>query len=111
MLTLYLHASLLKKWREIAGNSVHIWPDLMPRAQSAASYANTAKAYYQAGADGLCTWDGERRTARISEWAAVQRLGHIKQLDQIIEQGPSYYRAVDLKYLGGFDVKWSFKDG
>jgi len=111
MPTPHLHPSLLKKWRKIAGDGVHLWPDLMPRAQSAASYARTAKNYYQAGADGLCLWDGERRTARISEWAAVQRLGHNKQLDRIIELGPSYYRAVELKYLGGFDVKWSFKDG
>jgi len=111
MPTPHLHASLLKKWRKIGGDRVHLWPDLMPRAQSAASYARTAKRYYEAGADGLCLWDGERRTARLSEWAAVQRLGHIKQLDRIVEQGPSYYRAVELKYLGGFDVKWSFKDG
>ena len=69
------------------------------------------KKYYQAGADGLCVWDAERRTARFSEWAAVKKLGHINMLDTIIKQGPSYYRAVDLKYLGGFDVKWSFKDG
>ncbi|MHC4062041.1 MAG: hypothetical protein ACYSUC_09745, partial [Planctomycetota bacterium] len=92
-------------------DSVHLWPDLMPRAQSAASYAMLARKYYEAGADGLCLWDGERRTARISEWAAVQRLGHTGLLDSIIEEGPSYYRAVALKYLGGFDVKWSFKDG
>jgi len=111
MPTPYLHPSLLKKWRKIGGDNVHIWPDLMPRAQSAASYARLAKKYYQAGADGLCLWDGERRTARITEWAAVQRLGHVEQLDKIIKEGPSYYRAVDLKYLGGFDVKWSFKDG
>jgi hypothetical protein len=111
MATPHLHASLLKKWRRLAGDSVHLWPDLMPRAQSAASYARLAKKYYEAGADGLCLWDGERRTARISEWAAVQRLSHTKQLDRLIEEGPSYYRAVALKYLGGFDVKWSFKDG
>jgi len=111
MPTSHLHASLLKKWRKIAGDRVHLWPDLMPRAQSAASYASLAKMYYEAGADGLCLWDGERRTARISEWAGVQRLGHIEQLERLIEQGPSYYRAVGLKYLGGFDVKWSFKDG
>lgn len=111
MATPYMHASLIKKWRKIGGDSVHLWPDLMPRAQSAASYARLAKSYYEAGADGLCLWDGERRTARISEWAAVQRLGHVKLLDRIIEKGPSYYRAVPLKYLGGFDVKWSFKDG
>ena len=36
---------------------------------------------------------------------------NIKQLDRIIAEGSSYYRAVDLKYLGGFDVKWSVKDG
>ena len=83
----------------------------MPRAQSAASYARTAKKYYEAGADGLCFWDGERRTARISEWAAAQRLGHVDMLDTIEREGPEYYRAVKLKTLGGFDVKWSFKDG
>jgi hypothetical protein len=111
MTTPHLHPSLLKKLRKIGGDSVHLWPDLMPRAQSAASYARLAKKYYEAGADGLCLWDGERRTARISEWAAVQRLGHVELLDSIIDEGSSYYRAVALKYLGGFDVKWSFKDG
>ena len=111
MATPYLHESLIRKWRAIAGDGVHIWPDLMPRAQSAASYARLAKSYYAAGADGLCLWDGERRTARISEWAAVRQLGHIDGLDQVVEQGPSYYRANPLKTLGGFDVKWSFKDG
>jgi len=111
MATSHLHPALIKKWRKLGGDSIHLWPDLMPRKQTAASYARTAKMYYKAGADGLCLWDGERRTARISEWAAVQRLGHVKLLDSIIEQGPSYYRAVALKYLGGFDVEWSFKDG
>ncbi|MHC4214096.1 MAG: family 10 glycosylhydrolase [Planctomycetota bacterium] len=111
MITPQLHPTLLKKWRKLGGDGIHIWPDLMPRRQTAASYARTAQKYYQAGADGLCVWDAERRTARFSEWAAVQKLGHKNLLDTIIKQGPSYYRAVDLKYIGGFDVKWSFKDG
>ena len=111
MTTPHLHPALLKKWKSLGGNRIQIWPDVMPRSQTAASYAKNAKRYYQAGADGLCFWDGERRTARISEWAAVQRLGHVDKLDHIKNQGPSYYRAVALKYLGGFDVKWSFKDG
>jgi hypothetical protein len=111
MTTPYLHPSLLKKWRNLGGNRLHIWPDVMPRSQTAASYAKTAKKYYQAGADGLCFWDGERRTARISEWAAARSLGHTNKLDYLIKTGPSYYRAVALKKLGGFDVKWSFKDG
>ncbi|MGI9430234.1 MAG: family 10 glycosylhydrolase, partial [Bythopirellula sp.] len=111
MVTPYLHPRLLKKWRRIGGDRVHIWPDVMPRSQSAASYARSAKHYYDAGADGLCFWDGERRTARISEWAAARQLGHVDQLEQIMKDGPTYYRWADLKYLGGFDVKWSFKDG
>jgi hypothetical protein len=111
MATPHLHPNLIKKWRRLGGDKLHIWPDVMPRRQSAASYARNARKYYKAGADGLCFWDGERRTARISEWAAVRKLGHEKLLDTIIKQGPSYYRAVDLKYIGGFDVKWSFKDG
>ena len=111
MVTPNLHPSLLKRWRSLGGDKLHIWPDLMPRSQTAASYARLAKQYYQAGADGLCLWDGERRSAKISEWAAVQQLGHRDQLDQLIKNGPSYYRWADLKTLAGFDVKWSFKDG
>ena len=111
MITPYLHASLLKRWRSLGGEKLHIWPDLMPREQTAASYARLAKKYYEAGADGLSLWDGERRSARISEWAGVQQLGHVDQLDQLAKDGLSYYRWADLKTLGGFDVKWSFKDG
>lgn len=111
MATPYLHPDLLRKWRALAGNKVHLWPDLMPRAQTAADYARLARTYYEAGADGLCLWDGERRTARITEWAAVRRLGHRDQLGRLEEEGPSFYRGVDLRYLGGFDVEWSFKDG
>ena len=111
MVTPYLHTSLLQRWRSLGGEKLHIWPDLMPRAQTAASYARLAKRYYRAGADGLCLWDGERRSARISEWAAVRQLGHRRFLDQIIKDGPYYYRWAELKTLGGFDVKWSFKDG
>ena len=111
MVTPYLHASLLQHWRSLGGDKLHIWPDLMPRAQTAASYARLAQRYYRAGADGLCLWDGERRSARISEWAAVRQLGHRQNLDQIIRDGPYYYRWAELKTLGGFDVKWSFKDG
>ncbi len=102
---------LIKKWRELGGDSLHIWPDLMPRTQPAEMYAQLAKKYYEAGADGFCLWDGERRPQRISEWAAVRRLGHKDQLDQIIEQGPSWYRKVALEKLGIFSAKESFHDG
>jgi hypothetical protein len=107
----YIAHALLKRWREIGGSRVHLWPDLMPRTQMAESYAKLAKSYYEAGADGLCLWDGERRTARVSEWAAVQRLGHREQLDRLAAEAASFYRRVPLRYLSGFSVKDSFHDG
>lgn len=103
--------ALLRKWRKLAGDRVHLWPDLMPRTQLPQSYAALAKKYYEAGADGHCTWDGERRAARLSEWAAVQQRGRPEQLDRLAAEAASYYRRVPLKYLVGFSVKESFHDG
>ena len=81
---------------------LHIWPDLMPRTQPAEMYAELAQKYYEAGADGFVTWDGERRTQRLSEWAAVRRLGHRDELDyhqepriQIFTTKPCWKRWVD----------------
>lgn len=102
---------LLSKWRSMAGDRIHIWPDLMPRTQPAEMYATLAKKYYEAGADGFSFWDGERRTQRISEWAAVRRLGHRDQLDQIIDNGPDFYRKINLETLGMFSARESFHDG
>ncbi len=107
----YVDPELLRKWRRIGGPGVHLWPDLMPRTQMPHDYAALAKKYYEAGADGYCVWDGERRQQRISEWASVQRLGHRNLLDRIIAEGPSYHRKVYLKYFAGFSVEMSFLDG
>ena len=107
----YIDPKILQKWREIGGSRVHLWPDLMPRAQPAESYARLAKSYYEAGADGFCVWESEHRQSRVSEWAAVQRLGHRELLEQVRQEGPSWYRRVPLKVLGGFSVQDSFRDG
>jgi hypothetical protein len=107
----FIDLALVTKWRALGGDRLHIWPDLMPRGQMPASYAKLAQRYYAAGADGVCLWDGERRAARLSEWAAVQRLGHRKELDQLVAEAPSFYRRMPLKYLGGFSVRESFHDG
>ena len=101
----------IRRWREIGGDRIHIWPGLMPRTQLPSSYAKLAKKYYGAGADGFSTWDGERRAERLSEWAAVQRLGHRDQLDQLAAEGASLYRRVPLKVLDGFSVREGFHDG
>jgi hypothetical protein len=106
-----IELALLRKWRALGGDRVHLWPDLMPRTQLPQSYARLAQKYYEAGADGFCTWDGERRAARLSEWAAVQQLGSPKDLDRVARESASYYRRVPLKYLAGLSVKESFHDG
>jgi hypothetical protein len=102
---------LIRKWRGLGGDSLHICPDLMPRTQPAELYASLAQKYYAAGADGLCLWDGERRPQRISEWAAVRRLGHRDQLERLMTESRNWYRRIDLDLLGGFSARESFHDG
>jgi hypothetical protein len=102
---------MLRKWRDLAGDNVHIWPDLMPRTQPAEVYAQLVKDYYEAGADGFSIWDGERRPQRLSEWAAVRLLGHKDLLPRIIEEGPGWYRRVPLAVLDGFSAQESYHDG
>ena len=101
----------IRSWRKLGGEALHIWPDLMPRNQPGEDFARLAGQYYDAGADGFCFWDGERRRAHISEWAAVQQLGHRHRLDRIIETAPGHYKRIPLKYLGGFSAEHSFHDG
>ena len=101
----------IRTWRAIGKGRIHIWPGLMPRTQLPSGYAKLAEKYYNAGADGYSTWDGERRAARLSEWAAVQRLGHRDQLHSLAEEGRSFYRRVPLKYLDGLSVREGFHDG
>ena len=102
---------LLRTWREIAGDRVHIWPDLMPRTQPGDSYVRLVQEYNAAGADGFSIWDGERRCPRLSEWAAVRRLGHLESLDQLMDEAPTWYRRIPLRTLTGLSVKESFHDG
>ncbi|MBL9216184.1 MAG: hypothetical protein JNG83_11965 [Opitutaceae bacterium] len=102
---------VLRRWRRLAGDRAHIWPDLMPRSQPPAAFARQARGYHEAGADGFSLWDGERRHARLSEWAALRQLGHLDRLDPIARQGPSWFRSVRLATLGGLSAQDSFRDG
>ena len=107
----YVDASFLKKWREIGGERLHLWPDLMPRTQPGEKYVRLARSYRAAGADGFCLWDGERRVARISESATSLRLGHLNMLDDLERVAPSHYRRMQFRHLDGFSVEESFHDG
>ncbi len=102
---------LLGSWRTLGGDRLHLWPDLMPRTQLPSGYAKLMQRYYDAGADGFCAWDGERRAARLSEWAAVQRLGHRDQLARLAREAAAFYRRVPLKTLAGFSAREGFHDG
>ncbi len=101
----------LRRWREIGGARVNLWPDLMPRSQPAASYAALAERYRAAGADGFGLWDGERRHARLSEWNAVRHLGHFDRYREIVRGARGYFRSIPLATLGGLSAQDSFRDG
>lgn len=101
----------LARWRQLGGDRLHIWPDLMPRMQPGAQFAQLARRYYEAGADGLCFWDGERRPPHASEWVVMSRLGHRDQLDFLEREAPGFHRLLPLEKLWGFNAQFSFKDG
>ncbi len=101
----------IRTWKSLGGDRVRIYPDLMPRTQPGEMYARLARRYYDAGADGFCIWDGERRCPRASEWAVVRRLGHRDALDDLEREAPDYFRRIPLKTLNGMSVKYSFNDG
>ena len=108
--TQYPLASLIQKWSKLGQGRVHIWPDLMPAAQVGQDIARQASIYYQAGADGICLRDAERRAPRFSEWAVARHLGHRELLDRLIQEAPSYYRRVPIKHLMGFATRYSFNN-
>lgn len=66
--------------------------------------------YYEAGADGMCLRDAERRAPHLSEWAVQRHLGHRDMLDYLIQTAQSYYRRVPIKYLMGFATRYSFNN-
>jgi uncharacterized lipoprotein YddW (UPF0748 family) len=102
---------VLQRWHRIGGDRVHLWPDLMPRFQTPASYAKLARKYLDAGADGFSLWDSDVRHPHISEWSAIRQLGHVDQWDRMMTESPNVYRIVKLRTLGGFSVRDSFRDG
>ncbi|MGQ9599677.1 MAG: family 10 glycosylhydrolase [Anaerolineae bacterium] len=108
--TQYPWVSYIRKWSELAQGRVHIWPDLMPSNQPGEKFAEQAKMYYDAGADGICLRDAERRAPCVSEWAVQCRLGHREMLDYLIEKAQTYHQRVPLKYLMGFATRYSFNN-
>ena len=105
-----INMELVRELRALGGPGLHIWPDLMPRTQPGEFFAKLARDYYAAGADGFCMNDGERRTSRLSEWAVEKMLGHRELLGQLEEEAKDYYRLEGLKYLMGYNTRFSFNN-
>jgi hypothetical protein len=101
----------LKHWKELSGAKVKVYYSLMPRTQPGEEYAKLARSLYEAGADGFCVWDCERRVQRASEWNVLKNLGHRDLLDYFEENGPDYYRTNRISLMRGLNVLYSYKDG
>ena len=108
--TQYPLVRLIEKWSKLAKGRVKIRPDLMPSEMAGEEFAKLAKMYYDAGADGICLRDGERRAPHITEWAVQSRLGHRDMLDYLATTAPSYYRRIPLKLLHGFATRYSYNN-
>lgn len=107
----YIDPQVLRRWRQVAGDRVNIWPDLMPRSQPPGDFVTLARRYLDAGADGFGLWDGERRHARLTQWEALRQLGHTDRYDRIVREAPDNFRSIGLRTLGGLSAKDSFRDG
>jgi len=101
----------LQQWRASSGAKLKIWPDLRPRTMPGDYYVRLAQRYYEAGADGFCFWDGERRPPRISEWATARYLGHRDCLDDLELEAKGHFHRHQLDTLNGLAVPLSFRDG
>ncbi|MBT3343486.1 MAG: hypothetical protein HN712_28875 [Gemmatimonadetes bacterium] len=98
-------AATLKPYIELArGTKTQVYADLYPRRQSGNSMRIRAKACYDAGVDGLCFWDCQKRSLRLSGWAMHRQLGHRDELGQMKPYAERLFRVVPLKCLDGFDA-------
>lgn len=103
--------AMIRRWRELGGPDLHIWPDLQPRVMPGALSVPMAREFYEAGADGLALWDGERRPPHATHWAIMKRLGHRAELDTLQQLSTGLHRRVPLQKLAGYSVPFSYKDG
>lgn len=106
-----VNPTYINYWKEYSNHSVPVYYSLMPRTMPGEDFANRAEELYEAGADGFCIWDCERRVSRISEWNVIKHLGHRRQLSLIKNRAPSYFSINRIKTHKGLNVKYSYKDG
>ena len=95
-----------RPWVELArGTGTQVYADLYPRRQSADSMRVLALACYEAGVDGLCFWDCQWRTTRLSGWSMHRLLGHRDELPGMKAFADSLFRVVPMTSLDGYMVQ------
>ncbi|MGH8018057.1 MAG: hypothetical protein ACREIA_07165, partial [Opitutaceae bacterium] len=102
---------LIRRWRDLGGERLHIWPDLQPRVMPGEASVPMMREFYEAGADGAALWDAERRPPHASHWAIMRHLGHRAELEQLEKLAGSLHRRVPLRKLAGYSTAFSYKDG
>ena len=87
--------------------SCKLYPNVMPRHMSAASYREKAKFYYDEGADGLLFWDTYQRHDGSSGWQTIRRLGHREEIPAAIDQSEpeNEPRLIPLTRLAGHHMR------
>lgn len=70
--------------------------------------------YRDAGAAGVCFWDGNSLTNATDKWAVVSRLGHLEEMRSQLEMGAPQCSWVRPEWLGGmyvgsrYQTTWGF---
>jgi hypothetical protein len=96
----------LRPYVELAQErTTEVYADLYPRRQSADSMRVRAMACYEAGVDGLCFWDCQKRTQRLSGWAMHRLLGQREELAQMKPFADTLFRREPLVTLDGFEIQ------
>jgi len=99
----------LRPYVELAhGTATEVHADLYPRRQSADSMRVRAMACYAAGVDGLCFWDCQGRSQRLSGWAMHRVLGHRDELGEMKPFADSLFHREPLITLDGYEIQSEF---
>lgn len=70
--------------------------------------------YRDAGATGVCFWDGNSLTTTTDKWAVVSRLGHLEEMREQLNMGKPTVGSTRPEWLGGiyvgsrYSVNWGF---
>jgi hypothetical protein len=63
-----------------------------------------ALAVYEAGADGLSTWDVDQRHTAKAQWSTITRLGHLDEIKDLVSSSGRDFRFLKLLSLGGYTL-------